>query len=155
MPNVVALSNRHLWLMIGNLVWTHLSGSGLIDKSGLTHNSRVSCWVSWKGAGLGGSQLGWLDFALHKISCCRSWEGFQKRKKGEGCVCGGRWGERHRERKREKRLKAPRSPGSDWHMASSAFFRLKQEKSPGQSQGVRAWVLLLDGRNHKTTLWRG
>ena len=87
----------------------------LLDLSGLTHNSGVSWWVSWEGAGLGGSQLGWLDFAVHKISCCRSWEGFQERKKGWGLRGGERQREREkeREREREKRLKVPRSLGSD------------------------------------------
>lgn len=81
--------------------------------------------------------------------------GAGKGSKRERSGGGGRGGERHRERKREKRLKAPRSLGSDWRMASSAFFRFRQEKSAGQSQGVGEWILLLDGRNHKITLWRG
>ena len=85
----------------------------LLDLSGLTHNSGVSWWVSWEGASLGGSQLGWLDFAVHKVSCCRSWEGFQERKKGWGRRGGERHREREREREREKRLKVLRSLGSD------------------------------------------
>ena len=80
----------------------------------------------------------------------------RERKGGGGEEERDRERERQKEREREKRgSRYPEAWAQIWHMASSAFFRLKQEKSPGQSQGVGEWILFLDGRNHRTTLWRG